>query len=86
MVLKRSRFEHPASSPPVPSRAIPSLPTASRDASRFLTALEAAAYLGISRNTVSRLVQRGELAGRRIGGRYFIPRAALEALEQGDTA
>lgn len=55
---------------------------------RWLNAGEAAAYLGLSRNTVARLVRRGELPGQRIGKQYFIPRDALERIgyEQEDDA
>lgn len=100
MIVKGKCSEHPASSIPTESHLGPkhesgraplrddARPCAPGDAPRFLTALEAAAYLGIGRNTVSQLVKRGELPGRRIGGRFYIPREELEriGLEHEDAA
>ncbi|MGE0554333.1 MAG: helix-turn-helix domain-containing protein [Gemmatimonadales bacterium] len=43
-----------------------------------LTSSEAALAAGEGRERVVRLVQRGVLAGRCVGGRYLIDRASLE--------
>lgn len=40
---------------------------------------EAAAYLGATRNTVRKALLCGELPARKIGRRWFIGRAALDA-------
>lgn len=41
---------------------------------------EAAASLGISDRQVRRLIESGQLAAKRLGGRVVIPAAALDAL------
>ena len=45
---------------------------------QFLTVLELAAFLRISRKTAYLLVQSGRLPSVRVGSSYRIPRAALE--------
>lgn len=49
------------------------------DQEQVLTAEEAAAYLRLSETTVYRLLDRGELPGRKVGGQWRILRSALEA-------
>ncbi len=44
---------------------------------------EAAALLGISRNTAYEAVRRGEIPSIRIGKRFLIPAAALERMLDG---
>jgi excisionase family DNA binding protein len=47
-----------------------------------MTVEEAAAYLGISRNSAYEAVRRGEIPSKRIGGRIVVPRQRfLEWLE-----
>ncbi|RIH90871.1 DNA binding domain, excisionase family [Calidithermus terrae] len=41
---------------------------------------EVAALLGIHRNTVRKLIQRGDIPAMRLGHRILVPRAKLEAL------
>ncbi len=45
-----------------------------------LSVEEAAAFLGIGRNTAYSAVKSGEIPSLRIGGRVLVPRAALERL------
>jgi len=49
--------------------------------SRFLTTEEAAELLNVSEKTICSYIKSGRLAGIRVGGRYVIPAAALDALE-----
>lgn len=46
---------------------------------RLLTLKEAAEVLGLNTRTVQKYVQRGEIEGRIIGGRWRFRRAALDA-------
>lgn len=41
---------------------------------------EVARLLGLSRNSVYKAVHNGEIPSVRVGGRYLIPRGALEAM------
>jgi excisionase family DNA binding protein len=45
-----------------------------------LSITEAAAMLGISRATLERRIQRGEVTIRRLGRRVIVPRAEVERL------
>jgi excisionase family DNA binding protein len=49
-----------------------------------LTVAEAAEELTVSRITVYRLVEAGELRARRCGSRILIPRRALEQYLEGE--
>ncbi len=42
-----------------------------------ITVLEAAAMIGLNRQSVYRLVKSGEIESRRLGGRILIPLAPL---------
>lgn len=54
---------------------------------RTLTVAEAAACLGVSRNTAYDAIRRGTVPSIRLGRRILIPSQALEALlELGDSA
>lgn len=46
---------------------------------RFATIEEAAAMLGVSRNTCYTAVKKGQIPTVRIGGRNFVPLAFFEA-------
>lgn len=48
-----------------------------------LTVDEAAAHLGIGRNSAYEAIKRGEIPALRIGGRIVVPRAALEQMLAG---
>jgi excisionase family DNA binding protein len=50
----------------------------------FYTVQEVAARLRLSRKTVYRLVERGEIRAIKIGDNYRIPREALEAIIRGE--
>lgn len=52
----------------------------------YATPAEAAERFSISRVTVYRLCQRGELDAVRVGGQWRIPRAALDRLAVGGHA
>jgi excisionase family DNA binding protein len=62
----------------------PTTPAPSRSDQRLaLNPAEAADALGLSRNTIYRLIYRGELRARKAGTRVLIPRKSLEEyLEQ----
>jgi excisionase family DNA binding protein len=45
----------------------------------YLTREEAWTFLRVTERTVDRMLERGELARRRFGGRTVIPRASLRA-------
>ena len=49
-----------------------------------LTVDETAAVLGTSRTGAYRAIHRGDIPARRIGRKFVIPRAALNAYLQGD--
>jgi excisionase family DNA binding protein len=51
------------------------LPIASTDPARRT----AAGYLGVSRRTIYRLLEEGELEGFHVGTRYLVSRASLDA-------
>lgn len=44
---------------------------------KYLTTIEAAARLGVTRQFVARLCTEGKLAGERFGRDWFIPESAL---------
>ena len=44
------------------------------------TVAEAAALLGISESHARRLIRKGEFPVIQLGGRYVVPRVALEAM------
>jgi excisionase family DNA binding protein len=46
----------------------------------YLTREEAWGFLRVTERTLDRMLERGELARRRFGGRTLIPRASLRAL------
>lgn len=48
-----------------------------------LTVEEAAKLLGIGRNSAYEGVRRGDIPALRIGGRYVVPRAALDRMLAG---
>lgn len=50
-----------------------------RDQDRTLNTEEAAAYLGFHRDTVRKMLQRGELPGVHIGRQWRIRKADLDA-------
>ena len=50
----------------------------------FYTVQEVADRMRVSRKTIYRLVERGELRAVRLGDVYRIPREALEALLRGE--
>lgn len=52
--------------------------------SEALTVEEVAKFLRVSRHTVYRLVERGEIPGRKIGRVWRFPRVALEQFLSGD--
>jgi excisionase family DNA binding protein len=55
------------------------------DGPRFITAKDVADELGVHRNTVYKLIKRGEIPGaRKIGGEWRIPRWSLD--EMGEPA
>lgn len=43
----------------------------------LLTPMEVRTFLGLSRGSVYKLIESGELPARRLGRRIFIPKAAL---------
>lgn len=47
---------------------------------RFCTLDEAAAYLSVSTDTVRRLLRRGELEGRKIGGSVRVEVSSLDSV------
>jgi len=49
------------------------------DSDRPMTRLEAAAMLGVSDETVDRLIRRGELSAYRIGRRVLVKRESVSA-------
>lgn len=51
---------------------------------KTLTVAEAAAALGISRNSAYEGIQRGEIPHLKIGRRIVVPRAALRRMLEGD--
>lgn len=53
---------------------------------RTLTVSEAAACLGVSRNTAYEAVRRGTIPSIRIGRRILVPIHALDGLLSGDPA
>lgn len=60
------------------------MPRPARDPS-LLTTRQAAALLGVSHDTVSRMVDAGELPSTRTaGGHRRVPRAAVQALLDGE--
>jgi excisionase family DNA binding protein len=52
--------------------------------SDVLTLAEAAEYLGISKMSVTRYFQKGEIPGRKIGSIYLFHRTVLERWVMGD--
>ena len=47
------------------------------DLPELLTPMEVRAFLGLSRNTIYRMIESGELPSRRFRQRLFVPKAAL---------
>jgi excisionase family DNA binding protein len=47
---------------------------------QLLSVEQVAAVLGLNRITVYRLAQKGQIPARKVGGRWFFPRAAFERL------
>ena len=47
------------------------------DLPELLTPMEVRAFLGLSRNTIYRMIESGELPSRRFRQRLFIPKTAL---------
>ena len=45
----------------------------------LLSTKEAAAMLGMTQETISRLISKGKLAGQKLGGFYVVTRASVEA-------
>jgi excisionase family DNA binding protein len=54
--------------------------TAEPELPRFLYAAEAARELRVHPITIARMIERGELRGAKICGRYRVPREDVEAL------
>ncbi len=54
------------------------------DPSQYLKIDEAARLLGVSRRWVYRRIWSGELPANKVGGLYFIPRQALQAMLSGE--
>lgn len=52
------------------------------DTAGFLTVAETAAYLQRSTEQVRRYLREGELAGKRLGGHWFISRTDVERFRQ----
>jgi len=50
--------------------------------SKYLTTGEVARRIGVSRQTIVNWINRGTLAGTRIGGRFMISLAALEKFDE----
>ena len=46
----------------------------------FLPVRELQTVIGCSRTAAIRLIESGEIAGKRIGARYYVKRSALESL------
>ena len=57
-------------------------PIVKTTAEKYLTALAAAAELGISKQAVSDAVKRGALAGQHVGRTLLIPLAALRRYQK----
>jgi len=45
---------------------------------RFYNAYELAELMGVSRDTIVRLIQEGELPGKKLGRNYFVPKDQFE--------
>jgi len=52
------------------------------NATKFVPAPEAAIAASISRERIIRLVQRGEIVGRLVGGRWQVAEGEIERLRQ----
>ena len=50
--------------------------------SNYLTTGEVARRIGVSRQTIVNWINRGTLAGTRIGGRFMVSRTALEKFDE----
>jgi excisionase family DNA binding protein len=53
------------------------------DEQQTVTRKQAATMLGLGRNTVDRMIARGELESIKLGRRRLIPRRVIEALLNG---
>jgi len=60
-----------------------STPAFAREECRTLTIADAAARLGIHRQTLRAAIERGDLHAVRIGRRWLIPIAAIDELLEG---
>jgi excisionase family DNA binding protein len=58
----------------------------SRDEPAGMTISEAAAYVGVSHNSMRRALVRGEIPFVKLGVRVIVPRAALDKLFEGALA
>jgi excisionase family DNA binding protein len=59
-----------------------SLPTASNSAKEFLSINEASDLLGVSRWTINRMVQRGQLSVKQVGRKKIMSRQQIDAYFQ----
>jgi excisionase family DNA binding protein len=53
---------------------------------KFASPEEVAVVLGVSRRTVYRLIKRGDLEGRRVGGQWRVPYDALDDDDRAEMA
>lgn len=58
---------------------MPDVPVTLIGDTRYLTAPRAATVLGISRQRVHQLIQRGALPSLRVGGMHYVPEDAVLA-------